>query len=89
MEDMQKLALIYDVEYNRCKEEGFSPKILKAIKRRKDIAIQSAIWSLIILAKSKEEVVVKLKEMKQQGLYPYKWTWWNLFKKRIQCRWLH
>ena len=88
IEDLQKLALIYVDEYNRCKEEQFPAKILKAIKRRRYIAVQSAIWGLITFAKSKEEVVFNLDRMKQQGIYPYPWTWWNLFTKRIQCRWL-
>ena len=88
MNDMQKLAQIYEGEYLRCEKEGLPKDALKAIKRRKDIAVQSVIVDLIMLADNKTEVLSKLNEIKNQGLYPYSWTWWNLFEARIQGKWV-
>jgi len=85
MNDMHRLAIIYGQEYERCKKEQLPKKVLKNIKSRKQLCVQSAITDLIRLAESKAEVKERLKQMKQEKLYPYPWMWWHLFDRSIQA----
>lgn len=85
MNDMQRLALIYGEEYERCQKEGLPKEVLDNIKKRRQLCTQSVILDLIQLAEDKAEVKAKLKELKEEGLYPYPWMWWNLREKSIQA----
>lgn len=85
MNDMHRLALIYGEEYKRCEEEELPKSILKEIKRRQALCIQSALLDAVRFYKSKKELLDLLEEMKSEKLYPYKWLWWHLFSSKIMC----
>ena len=85
MNDMQLLAGIYKEEYERCKREELPKAVLKNIKRRRQLCVQSVVLDMIRLAESKTEVKDKLQQLKEEGVYPYPWMWWYLFDKAIQA----
>lgn len=85
MNDMHRLALIYGEEYKRCQREELPKCILKEVKRRQALCIQSVLLDAVQFYKDKKELVVLLKEMKQEGVYPYRWLWWHLFSSKIAC----
>ena len=84
MEDMHRLALIYNNEYERCQKEELPKSVLKNVKSRINLCVQSVILDLILIAKDKKEVKEKLNQLKKDRLYPYPLTWWQLFDKNIQ-----
>lgn len=81
--DMYKLALIYKQEYCRCQKEGLPKKVLKEIKNRIHLCVQSVVLDLVKLSSSKEELKAELKKMKDDGMYPYPLLFWVLFNKNI------
>lgn len=85
MNDMHLLAKIYNDEYERCKSEGMPKAVLKNIKDRQQLCVQSVVLDLIRLAEGKAEVKAKLNELKEEGLYPYPWMWWHLWDRSIQA----
>ncbi len=83
MNNMISLAKVYKVEYPRCKKENLPKKVLKNIKRRINLCVQSAVLDLIKLKLEKKELKEKLKEWKDLGLYPYRTMWWYLGAKEL------
>lgn len=81
--DMWALAKIYDEEHERCQREGLPKEVLKNIKQRKILCVQSVIFDLIKLSKDKQEVKETLAKLKHEGLYPYKMPWWQLKEKSL------
>ena len=82
-DDMLKLAMIYKEEFSRCEHEGMSAAVLKDIKRRIVLCVQSVIWDSIRFL-SKHELNSELKRLKENNLYPYHIQWWYLFDKKIK-----
>jgi len=85
MNDMHRLALIYGEEYERCQREELPKSILKEVKRRQALCIQSVLLDAVRYFKDKKEFLDLLKEMQCEGVYPYRWLWWHLFSSKIKC----
>ena len=82
-QDMWALAKIYGEEYKRCEREELPKEVLYNVKQRQILCCQSVIFDLIKLSKDKREVKETLAKLKQDGLYPYKITWWQLREKSL------
>ncbi len=76
--NMHHLAIMYRIEYKRCKIEGAPKHTLKYIRRQQSIWVQRVIIDLIFLAKDKRQVKEKIKELKKDKLYPYPILWHQL-----------
>ena len=85
MNDMHRLALIYEKEYDRCKQEVLPKQVLTNIRRRQELCIQSVVFDMVQILENTAEVKEKLKELKGEGLYPYPWMWWYLWDKSINA----
>lgn len=79
------LGNIYKREYVRCKAENLPKKVLREIKRRIRLCAQSVILDAIFICKSKKELKQILTDLKKDGLYPYRFLWWHLTSRIIQC----
>ncbi|MBR1983308.1 MAG: glycosyltransferase family 2 protein [Clostridia bacterium] len=82
-DNLHKLALIYREEYARCKRENLPKSVLKNIKRRIHLCVQSVVLDLVRLAETKQELKTELKKMKQEKLYPYPLLIWFIFDKSL------
>lgn len=89
MNDMISLAKVYDIEFERCKEENLPKKVLKNVKRRKMLCVQSVVFDLVKIANGKKEIKDKLGELKTQGLYPYRIQWWYLGAKELNPKFIN
>ena len=85
MEDMHRLALIYGEEYKRCKAEELPKSVLKEIKRRQRLCVQSVLLDAVQIYESNGALRDLLDEMKRGKIYPYRWLWWHLFSRKISC----
>ena len=81
--DMWELAKIYGEEYKRCESEALPQEVLKNVRQRQVLCVQSVIFDLIKLSKNKQEVNETLAKLKQEGLYPYKMPLWQLKEKSL------
>ncbi len=92
MQGMHDLALIYKQEYTRCEGEELPKEVLKNVKERINLCVQSAILDLIFICKSKQDIKQNLAKLKIEGLYPYPIMWWKLKKGSIntnlKAKWL-
>ena len=84
MEDMHRLAFIYNNEYERCQKEELPKSVLREIKRRVRLCTQTILFDGVRLY-DKSELSELLLKLKNDGLYPYKWLWWHLTSRIIQC----
>ncbi len=83
--DLWALAKIYGEEYLRCQKEELPKSVLKEVQRRKRLCVQSVLWDAVLLCDSKQEIKELIAKLKSEGLYPYKWLWWHLTSRKIQC----
>ncbi|MBR2336567.1 MAG: glycosyltransferase family 2 protein [Clostridia bacterium] len=87
-QNLWTLAKIYEKEYVRCKKEELPKSVLREVQRRKRLCCQSIIWDGVTLCKSKQEMKELLAKLKADGLYPYRFLWWHLTSRVIQCNFL-
>ena len=85
MADMHRLALIYGEEYERCQKDALSKHILKEVRRRQALCIQSVLLDAVKIYKTKKELTELFKKLRSEELYPYRWLWWHLFSSKIMC----
>lgn len=83
MQGMHDLALIYGEEYLRCEREKLPKSVLKNIRDRQKLCMQSLLLDLVRIANSKKEVKEQLAKLKAEGFYPYPIMWWQLKNKSL------
>lgn len=80
-EDMLLLHEIYLEEQKRCIKEQLSDKIVNELKHRCLLCIEAALWYYLKVANNVNDARDLLKTLQKKGLYPYRFSTWNLFGK--------
>ena len=80
-EDMLLLHEIYLEEQKRCIKEQLSDRIITELEYRCLLCIEAALWHYLKVANSVNDAKELLKTLSEKGVYPYKFSTWNLFGK--------
>lgn len=80
-EDMLLLHELYAEEQKRCIKEQLSDRIINELEHRGLLCTEAALWYYLKVANSVNDAKELLKTLEQKGLYPYKFSTWNLFGK--------